>query len=52
LVLRRVTSLAHRSLNPSIELSSKLLYHACANLQKVIGRILHIESLTNSTTVG
>ena len=44
LVLKCATSLAYRSLNPSIEFDSKLLYKVCTHLSKVIESTLHIES--------
>jgi len=44
LVLKHVTSLAHRSLKPSIEFGSRLLYQARVNPLKGVGNILHIES--------
>ena len=44
LVLKHGTSLAYRSLKPSIEFGSMLLYQACVNPLKVVGNILHIES--------
>jgi uncharacterized membrane protein len=46
LVSKSVTSLTYRSPNPSIELGSKLLYYAHAGPRKVVGMILHIESLS------
>ena len=51
LVMKCAISLAHKSLNPSIELDLKLLCYARANPWKVIVEILYIESLlciTNS----
>ena len=46
LVLKDATSLAQRSLNPLMELDSKLLYQACADSLKVVGMIFHINSLS------
>jgi hypothetical protein len=45
LVLKHTINKAQRSLNLSIRPDSKLVYHTRANLWKVAGRILHIESL-------
>jgi hypothetical protein len=44
LMLKHATSLTHRSLNPSIEFSSKLLYQAHVDPLKVVRSIFHIES--------
>jgi hypothetical protein len=44
LMLKHATSLTHRSLNPSIEFSSKLLYQPHVDPLKVVRSIFHIES--------
>jgi hypothetical protein len=46
LVLKYDTSLALRSLKQVIELDSRFLYQAHADTLKLLGRILHIESLS------
>jgi hypothetical protein len=51
LMLKHATSLTHRSLNPLMKLSSKLLYRVCTNPRKVVGRILHIEALSKMTNL-
>ena len=45
LVLKHATNFSQRSLKPSIEFGSRLLYQARADPPKVEGNILHIESV-------